>query len=71
MKALPRRLVADLAFFDLGLKVSRRGRKRKFQCCEFDALGLQFRFISTEGSATWLGLCPSGACENHPESQAE
>ena len=39
MKTLPRWLMADLALFDLGLKVSRRGRKREFERCEHDALG--------------------------------
>ena len=66
MKALPRRLVADLAFFDLGLKVSRRGRERKFQGCELDALCLK-----VSASVACLRRCPSWARGSQSENKAK
>jgi hypothetical protein len=56
-KTLPQRLVADLAFFDIGLKVSRRGWEREFECCKLDAL------VSVR-------RCPSEARKNQSENKA-
>ncbi len=67
MKALPRWLVADLAFFDLGLKVPRRGRERELQRCELDALGLPVvGRVEDDVLVANLG----GARESQPENKA-
>ncbi len=59
-KTLSRRLVADLAIFNLGLKVSRRGRDREFEFCELDALGLHGM------GEDFSRRSPNGARESQP-----
>jgi hypothetical protein len=63
-KTLSQRLVADLAFFDIGLKVSRRGWEREFECCKLDAL------VSAKRSVAILRRCPSEARKSQSENKA-
>jgi hypothetical protein len=61
-KTLPQRLVADLAFFDIGLKVSRRGWEREFEYCKLDALSAKRSVV--------LRRCPSEARKSQSENKA-